>query len=311
MPKIDIPVKKLIELRPADWARYIQPGCREEWVTNFKTSYTPKKESRLDSILKINDPNGPYLLNLEPMGYRDNALPARMLRYRSDIWEATLTEGKGLPSIRQVVIFFYHENDNGLHRLRDTWDKGILEYAYEVIRVWEQRRQPVITAKLVGLYPLLPLMKGENEQETPEQALKECMSVVQEVEDKSLQLDLLAVMAIMAGGRFPEKLVLSMIRREMVMESPIFQEWVKEERAEAEARGEARGRIKGKAEGKAEGKVEAICKYLEVRFGPASAELQRQVRNISSLDELNRIINNIYTTGTVEEARAVVLGTRN
>jgi predicted transposase YdaD len=299
MPKIDIPIKKLIELRPADWARYIQPGCREEWVTNFKTNYTPKKESRLDSVLEITDPNGPYLLNFEPMGYRDNALPARMLRYRSDIWEATLTEGRGIPSIRQVVMFFYRENDNGLHRLQDWWEMGVLEYSYEVIRVWEQRREPVIAAKLVGLYPLLPLMKGENEQETPDQALKECISVVQKVEDESLILDLLAVMAIMAGGRFPEKLVLSMIRREMVMESPIFQEWVKEERAEAEARGEVRGR------------QDSICKYLEVRFGTAALELQRQVRDISSLDELNRIINSIYTTGTIEEAQAVVLGTRN
>jgi len=85
----------------------------------------------------------------------------------------------------------------------------------------------------------------------------------------------------------------------MVMESPIFQEWVKEERAEAEARGEVRGR------------QDSICKYLEVRFGTAALELQRQVRDISSLDELNRIINSIYTTGTIEEAQAVVLGTRN
>jgi predicted transposase YdaD len=302
MPKIDIPIKKIIELRPADWARYVQPGCREEWVTNFKTNYTPKKESRLDSVLEITDPDGPYLLNFEPMGYRDNALPARMLRYRSDIWEATLTEGKGAPSIRQVVMFFYREDDNGLHRLRDRWDMGILEYTYEVIRVWEQHRKPVIAAKLVGLYPLLPLMKGESEQETPEQVLKECISAVQEVEDEALQLDLLAVMAIMAGGRFPGKLVLSMIRREMVMESPIFQEWVKEERAEAEARGEARGKAMAH---------DAICKYLEVRFGTAALELQRHVRSIFSLDELNRIINSIYTTETIEAARAVILETKN
>ena len=57
--------------------------------------WPPKKESRLDSVLEINDPSGPYLLNCEPMGYRDKALPARMLRYRSDIWEATLIDGKG------------------------------------------------------------------------------------------------------------------------------------------------------------------------------------------------------------------------
>ncbi len=94
----------------------------------------------------------------------------------------------------------------------------------------------MIAAKLLGLYPLLPLMKGDK-RETPKEVLKKCISVVQEVEDKSLQLDLLAVMAIMAGGKYSSQLVLSMIGREMIMESPIFQEWVKEERTEAEARG--------------------------------------------------------------------------
>jgi predicted transposase YdaD len=295
MPKLDIPIKKLIELRPTDWVRYVQPGCREEWVTDFKTNYTPKKESRLDSVLEITDPSGPYLLNFEPMGYRDNTLPARMLRYRSDIWEATLTEGKGTPPIRQVVVFFYRDDDNGLHRLRDKWDRGILEYEYTVIRVWEERRQPVIAATLVGLYPLLPLMRGENKEETPEQALKECISAVQEIENEALQLNLLAVMAIMASGKYPSKLVLSMIRREMVMESPIFQEWVREERTEA----------------KAEMAQDAICKFMEVRFGTASLDLQQQVRSISSLEELNRIMNSIYTAGTVDEAKAIIQGNRS
>ena len=60
MPKIDIPIKRLFQRRPADWARYVQPGCREEWVNTFKTNYTPKKESRLDSVLEINDPSGTF-----------------------------------------------------------------------------------------------------------------------------------------------------------------------------------------------------------------------------------------------------------
>lgn len=96
----------MFQQRPADWARYVQPGCGEEWVHEFKTDYTPKKESRLDNILAIDDPDGQYLLNFEPMGYLDKTLPARMLRYRSNIWEVTLNKGKGTPSIRQVVMFF-------------------------------------------------------------------------------------------------------------------------------------------------------------------------------------------------------------
>ena len=76
-----------------------------------------------------------------------------------------------------------------------------------------------------------------------------------------------------------------------------------------------RDEISAMAGAKAEGKVEAwqdsICKYLEVRFGTAVLDLQQQVRNIASLDELNRIINSIYTAGTIEEAQAIILGTRN
>jgi predicted transposase YdaD len=279
MPQIDIPVKKLIELRPADWARYVQPGCREEWVTKFKTNYTPKKESRLDSVLEITDPGGSYLLNFEPMGYRDNALPARMLRYRSDIWEATLTDGRGTPPIRQVAVFFFQDDDNGLHRLRDRWDGGLLEYSYTVIRVWNERRQPVIARRLVGLYPLLPLMRGGDDDETPEQALRESMAALQEIGDESLQLDLLAVMAILAGGKFPPDLVLSMIRREMVMESPIFQEWVKEETAEAEARGKVEGKVEVARTALGEGlDVDVICKITGLSRETV-LELKKELEN--------------------------------
>jgi hypothetical protein len=93
----------------------------------------------------------------------------------------------------------------------------------------------------------------------------------------------------------------------MVMESPIFQEWVKD--AETSAR--IAGIAEGEAKGKAEMAQEAICKYLEVRFDTASLGLQQRVRSITDLDELNRIMNSIYTAGTTVEAQAIILGTRS
>lgn len=293
MPRIDTPVKRLFHLRPADWARYIDPCCHEEWVDFFHTDFTPRKESRLDSVLEIADPGGPYLLNLEPMGYRDVTLPARMLRYRSDLWEATLTKGKGTPAIRQVVIFFYDEDDNGLHRLRDKWNGGILDYTYTVLRVWEQYRQDVIQARLVGLYPLLPLMRGKEPDETPREAMEESILAVQEVEDEAVRKDLLAVMAILAGGRYSPELVRSMIRREMIMESAVFQEWVKdivEEKTAAMAQ-------------------DAICKFLNARFGDISRDIQNRVKRIGNVDALNAILDRIYTAGSLKDATAVVDGT--
>ncbi len=74
-------------------------------------------------------------------------------------------------------------------------------------------------------------------------------------------------------------------------------------RAEGEARGEARGEAKGIATAQ-----EAICKYLDARFGRASRELRGRVRQIDRLDTLDKIINQIYTAGSLAEAQAVIDG---
>jgi len=61
-------------------------------------------------------------------------------------------------------------------------------------------------------------MKGNRKEEEPRQVLSESIAVIQNVEDVSLQQDLLAAMAIMAGGRYAPELIHTMIRRDMVME---------------------------------------------------------------------------------------------
>jgi len=121
MPKIDLPVKRLVQRRSGDWVKFLQPGCREEWIKPFKSEYTPKVQSKLDEVFIIEEPGNSYLVNFEPMGYFDAALPVRMMRYRSDLWEATLQNNKGSPPILQAVFFFYPEHDNKNHRLTDTW----------------------------------------------------------------------------------------------------------------------------------------------------------------------------------------------
>jgi len=88
----------------------------------------------------------------------------------------------------------------------------------------------------------------------------------------------------------------------LILESPIFQEWVKEERAEAEAK----GRAEGKVEGKVEKAQDAICKYLKRRFGHASDELQQIVRGVTSLEALDGVMEELFAADTLEEARAVI-----
>jgi len=68
----------------------------------------------------------------------------------------------------------------------------------------------------------------------------------------------------------------------------------------------AGARAEGEAKGEAKGKQEAICKYLDTRFGEASRHLQERVRQIGRLETLDKIINKIYTAGSLEEAQAIV-----
>jgi hypothetical protein len=62
------------------------------------------------------------------------------------------------------------------------------------------------------------------------------------------------------------------------------------------------------AEGEARGRQEAICKYLDARFGDSSKGLQKKVKQVGMLETLDEIINKIYTVSSLEEARAVVDG---
>lgn len=299
MAKTDIPFKQLFQRRPTDWVRYIEPEAQEDWIRQYQTNFAPKKESLLDNVFEVEAPQGTYFVNFEPMGYYDVALPARMLRYRSDIWESTLYEGKGTPPVRQVVIFLYRHCDNNNHHLSDHWgEEATLKYNYKVIRVWQESRKTVIDNELIGIYPLLPLMKGDQEKEEPRQVLEESIAVVSKVKDKSLKLDLLAALAIMAGGKYKGELICSLIRREMIMESPIYQEWVKEERAEAEARGIGIGKAK-KAQ-------DAICKILNKRLGVESFPLQQKVRNITSESALDWILDQVIDVATKEAAQDII-----
>ncbi len=82
----------------------------------------------------------------------------------------------------------------------------------------------------------------------------------------------------------------------------------------AEQKGKIEGKVEGIAEGiaigEAKGKAkmahEAICMYLDVRFGDASQGLQQQIKEITELKALDKIINEIYKANSLEEVQALI-----
>ncbi|GAB6179437.1 hypothetical protein JCM14036_07750 [Desulfotomaculum defluvii] len=78
------------------------------------------------------------------------------------------------------------------------------------------------------------------------------------------------------------------------MESPLYQEWVKQERAE------------GRAEGKTEKAQDAICKILYRKVGVGSLELQQMVKNITSEPVLDWIFDQIVDVTDKEVAKKII-----
>ena len=101
------------------------------------------------------------------------------------------------------------------------------------------------------------------------------------------------------------------IRKAMTIEQ-IFFKSQKERRLyelrEKAARDEISMVTGAKAEGKVEMAHDAVCKYLDARFSSASLGLQEEVKTITNLVVLDKIISKIYTANSMEEAADIVRG---
>ncbi len=287
--KTDIPSKRLMQLRPDDWAKLALKDNSELKMTEMKPDKNPKIESRLDSLFWIENDDENFILNMEPQGYYEVSLPARMLRYRSDIWEYTMSKGMGAPSIKQAVILFYPKDDNKQHNLDDgKFDDSNISFSYGVIRVWELKKDYVIDNKLIGLYSLLPLMEIEP-NETPEDIIEKSVRVIETIEDESLRGDSLAAMSMMSEDKYSSELIQKYIRREMLMSSTLYKEWVSEDIEEA----------KKKATRKTS--RDTLIFLLESKFDFISKSISKQIQKIDDLSILRVLTKKVLTVSSIEE----------
>lgn len=285
MAKTDMPSKRLIQLRPDDWAKMVLKDTRDIFLTEMKPDKNPKVESRLDSLFWVGKGKETFILNIEPQGYYESSLPARMLRYRADIWEYTMGIGMGAPSIKQVVVFFNPKDDNKLHEIKDERADGSnISFSYDVIKIWEIKKDYIIGNNLLGLYSLLPLMEiepGESDEEVIEKSVK----TIETIEDKALREDALAAMSIMSSDRYSSSLIQKYVRREMIMNSPLFEEWAVEERKE----------------GAVINSRETIIDLLVEKFDFVPKSLREKIATINDKDIMSDLTRKIIKTSSLEE----------
>ena len=162
-------------------------------------------------------------------------------------------------------------------QLSDEWvmrglGREIVRFGFEVIPLWELDPREVIARGLKGVYPLLPLMKGEGRE--VEGVLEESQRLIlEEIEDRQERADAYVALRVLSEIVYPGALVRRILqRREIMLESPFYREILEE--------GRATGLQEGMEKGMDERLREDVLEVLEVRFGRVPADVEEQVRRL-------------------------------
>ncbi|HSH35092.1 hypothetical protein [Schnuerera sp.] len=289
MASIDIPSKRLLQLRPEDWIKAVLGRVEDIKFREIKPEKNPKVQSRLDALYLIEDEDNNFILNLEPQGYIDTALPARMLRYRADVYESLLSTNRELLPMKQVVIYFSKNEETTDNKIiDDIFDNSNIHYEYDVLRAWELDKEIVLENELIGLYALLPLMKDERKKDNKEIVLNESVKIVSEIEDEALSKDILTAMSFLSEVEYSKEMITSIIRRDMLMGSPLFEEWAKEERKEAAE--------KARKEAIRENTID----ILSERFDFVPKYIREKLETINDTEILNELVRKAVRIETLE-----------
>lgn len=287
-------MKRLLQLRTEDWIKVITGIKEDVTYTEMKSDKNPTVESRLDNLYQVGTGKNRFILNIEPQGYADPALSARMLRYRADIYESFMSTGQQVLPIRQTVIYFSEINEITDNKIVDeTFNQSRLDYSYDVMRVWEMDKKIVLDNKLYGLYPLLPLMKDDRKKHNKEEVFKEAVQIALAIEDKALSADILAAMSFLAEVEYSKSLITKYIRREMLMQSELWKEWIEEERLESME--------KGKREGEIESMRKSIKLTLLNRFNITKINIDKILDQIEDRVLLENLFNRAFQVQSVDE----------
>ncbi|WP_289500385.1 transposase [Gloeocapsopsis sp. IPPAS B-1203] len=207
-------------------------------------------------------------------------MPRRMRAY------AGLAEEKyNLPTY-PVLINILKSTDTAIPTTYTANVAGLqVRQDYRVINLWEVDVNIAFQQSLPALLPFVPILKGGED----ESIIREALQILRNNEQLN-QLE--TVLAFFATFVLESTLVQEIMRWDMAVlrESPWYQEILRE----------------GEARGQRQGVLSSIETSLEAKFGSDGLELMPQITQVSDLERLKLILQNIITANTVEELRSLL-----
>ncbi|WP_153724308.1 hypothetical protein [Heliorestis convoluta] len=256
------------------------------------------KEKRIDFVFKLADNT---LLHLE----FQTTIPDDELR-RFAYYGARIVERHALP-VHTAVVYA-----GKINRAPERLVMGSLNYQVsnvfmsdfngdEELRILKEKIERGEKLDDLDMQKLifLPMMFSQKKDEAA--LAVEAVELAKQIESEVLQAFTVACIVAITDRILPDEVKKRILE---VLKMTKIEQWIREEGREE---GRAEGRVEGRVEGKSEGLQESICKYLEARFGTGSIDLQKEVRGITDLEKLNKILDSIYRVGTVKEAKKLIV----
>jgi len=269
-------MKRLTSVFTRDYVRFVlgaesvdvEPVTIEE-----QDKELPALSREVDFVARVRREGQDALLLLEFQTAWATDMPERMAGY---CWR--LHERYREPVYPVVVVL---KPGGVLHRAwrMHAWGSLVAYCRSEVMPLWEVDAATVTAQKLVGLYPLLPLMRRQEQEADPRHVLEQSQQLIlDEIPDREQRADAYVALRVLSGITYPLALVSEILkRRELMLESPVYREILEE------------GRLAGEQKGNQERLCADVLAVLEVRFGLVPDSLTEQVSQVTDRDRLEAL----------------------
>ena len=201
------------------------PNDLATWLLGFPVALTELSPTELSNepiradslILQQSDD---LVLHTEFQTKPDVDIPFRMIDYRLRVYRRFPQK-----EMRQMVIYL-KETGSDLVR-QNNFSLTRTRHEFEVICLWEQPTEIFLNAP--GLLPFAVLSRTEN----PTTVLSQVAEVIEGITEQRVQDNVAASAAILAGLVLEQNIIRRILRSEIMRESVVYQEILREGRQEA------------------------------------------------------------------------------
>jgi predicted transposase YdaD len=323
MPKpFDATMRKLIELEPAAWLRFLHIPISDPDRVKVIDSNISTVTAETDKMLWVDDP-APWIEQIELQAARDLGLEDRLHLY------STLVGYSRKVPVNTTIVLLRPAADSpdlsGTFEKRNRHGDVYDWFRYNVVRIWQRPVAEVLAAGLTVL-PLAPVSDVG-----PEQVPEVLLAISERLNHETgpdQAATIWAATRVLMGLRFSREQVDEFTRGISAMilgirgieESSVYQdifakgeakgeargETIGEARGEARglAKGEARGLAEGEARGLAKGALEALLRVGRRKLGEPTIESRTTLDAIDSVDRLRSLLDRVLDVSTWDELLA-------